>query len=203
MKLTEFCFKKEKFDPNRMSFNNLDLVQAFPACVRNDALRVAATLPQPSRNSETFSVRVGDEKVLIPNRVYHDIALINPDGLTPLQGELLDCLLTRHHNGFVREKHLKSIVCSEHKWVPPFVVQLVGEYVIEILETIRSNLKNLPAQVYREFLTDNPAFLALTKQRVFSYWDCYQRHQRGEDYAGFQIVGVFDSLVSEVVLPQN
>jgi hypothetical protein len=178
-----------------MSYNNSDLALAFPASVRGDALRLASSLPQPSLNTETFSVRVSGETMLIPYRIYHDPALIDPAPLTPLQVKLLDCLLTRHHSGFVREEHLKKIVRSNHDWVPPFVVQLVGEYVVEILDEIRKNLDNLDPQLYRRFLTDNPLFLTLTKQRVSSYWDCYHRRQLIENYAGFQIVERFDRLV--------
>jgi len=185
-----------------MSDDNSDLVLAFPVSVRNDALRVVSSLPQPSLKTEPFSVSMGGETVLIPYRVYHDPALINPEGLTSLQLELLDCLLTRHHSGFIREKHLKNIICSNSEWIPPFVVQLVGEYVIEILDTIRNSLGNLDPQLYRRFLTDNPHFLALTKQRVFSYWDCYYRRQPKEHYAGFRIVDLFDELVSDGNPPQ-
>ena len=186
-----------EIDCNRTSYNNSDLAQAFPASVRADALHVASTLPQHSWNTKSFSVRVGTETVFIPYRIYHDPALIDPIRLTPLQIELLDCLLTRHHSGFVREKHLKKIVCANHEWTPPFVVQLIGEYVIEILRVIRTNVQNLDPQLYRRFLTSNPAFFSLTKQRVASYWDCYHRQQRREDYAGFQIVEVFDRLAGK------
>ncbi|HEY3458220.1 MAG TPA: hypothetical protein VGK64_26805 [Bryobacteraceae bacterium] len=158
-----------------MSYNNADLAQAFPVSLRDAALRVASALPQPSWNTETFSVRVAGEAVLIPYRIYHDPALVDLARLTPLQVELLDCLLTRHHSGFVREKHLMKILCFNHEWIPPFVVQLVGEYVIEILHVIRKNLHNLDPQLYRRFLTGNPAFFTLVKQRVTSYWDCYHR----------------------------
>ena len=177
-----------------MSYNNSDLAQSFPTSLRDDAVRVAAILPQPSRDTRAFSVQVSGETVLIPYRIYHDPALIAPDRLTPLQLELLDCLLTRHHSGFVREKHLNNILCSNHEWIPPFIVQLVGEYVIEILQVIRRNVHELDPEPYGRFLKDNPAFLRLTKQRVMSYWQCYHRGrwQRKEDYDGFQIMEILD-----------
>ena len=105
--------------------------------------------------------------------------------------------MTRHHSGFVREEHLARIVCRNHDWIPPFVIQLVGEYVIEIIHVIWKNSSNLDAQLYGKFLKDNPALLAITKQRVISYWDCYHRRQRREDYPGFQMLSLFDRLVGE------
>jgi hypothetical protein len=178
-----------------MSYSNSDLANAFPASLRDEALRMISMLPQPSWNSKAFSVSVGGEMVFIPYRIYHDPALIDPAQLTPLQGELLDCLLTRHHSGFVREKHLTNILCADHQWIPPFVVHLVGEYIIEILHVIRRNVQNLDPKLYREFLMGNPNFFALTKQRVISYWNCYHPWQRREDYDGFQIVEFFNRLV--------
>jgi hypothetical protein len=178
----------------RADYNNLDLARAFPESLRDDAIKLAATLPQPSYSSRTFSVLVGSETVFIPYRIYHDPGLIDLTKPTPIQTTLLDCLLTRHHDGFVREKHLTKILNLNDQWIPPFVVQLVGEYVIEIIQTIRNDLDKLDTQVYRSFLTSNPTFHALTKQRVMSYWDCYHRWQRSDDYAGFEVLRFFDGL---------
>jgi hypothetical protein len=63
--------------------------------------------------------------------------------------------------------------------VVPYVVQLLGEYVVEISSLI---LDRLTAQsssswpAYREFFRANRAFMALTEQRAISYWSCYYRH---------------------------
>jgi hypothetical protein len=90
-----------------------------------------------------------------------------------MQWELLDCLFTRHHDGIVRQKHLALIICSHNIWVPCFVVLLVGEYVVEILQVIQENLTHLETSTYADYVRANPEFLALTEQRVISYWDCY------------------------------
>jgi hypothetical protein len=177
-----------------MNYSNCDLANAFPAFLRDDALEVVSVLPQPSWNTGTFSVYVGGETMSVPYRIYHDPALIDATHLTARQRELLDCLLTRHHNGFVRERHLAGILCAHSEWVPPFVVQLVGEYVLEILQVVSSNLDHLDRQLYRSFLQANPGYFALTKQRVISYWNCYYRWQRRADYAGFRILDFLERL---------
>src|SRR5271163_3658536 len=115
-----------------MNDTNSDLAKAFPAYLRDDALEVVSVLPQPASNTGTFSVCVGGETISIPYRIYHDPVLVDATNLTARQRELLDCLMTRHHNGFIRERHLAGILCAHDEWIPPFVVQLVGEYVIEI-----------------------------------------------------------------------
>jgi hypothetical protein len=175
-----------------------DLARAFPASLRDDAIAAVSVLPQaPLSPIGTLSVRVVGGDVSIPYRIYHDPALIDTTRLTSRQVELLDCLLTRHHSGFVREEYLARVICLNHDWIPPFVVQLVGEYVVEIIRVIQQNSVKLDAQLYRRFLTDNPAFLAITKQRVVSYWDCYHRWQRREDYPGFQVLAMFDRFVKK------
>lgn len=176
--------------------SNSALTHAFPASLRDDALQVVSALPESPWNTQPFSVRVGSENVSIPYRIYHDTARIDRARLTAQQTELLDALLTRHHDGFVREKHLARTIGRSYDWVCPFVVQLVGEYVIEILRVIQKDSCNLDTRLYRRFMADNPAFFAITKQRVVSYWDCYHRWQHKEDYPGFQILTFFDRLIA-------
>lgn len=171
-----------------------ELACAFPAEVRQDALRACAAFPSVRALGGNFSVRVGDEAVTIPFRVHFDLALIRSDSLTSPQQQLVDCLLTRHSDGFVRQSHLARIVGLSRSWVPPFVVQLAGEYVAEILKVIHQSLPLLDPSVYREFINGNPAFLDLTEQRIVSYWDCYYRDESRDEYIGFKILDFFRRL---------
>lgn len=176
--------------------NNSDLAKAFPSSVRNDALEAVSVLPQLTLSTETFPAFVSGERVSIPYRIYHDPGLINPTSLSARQAELVDCLLTRHHNGFIREEHLAKIVRANNEWIPPFVIQLVGEYVVEILQVVSRNLDHLDPQLYQRFLQTNPALFVLTKHRVISYWDCYYRRQSQGDYVGFQIIKFMEHLAT-------
>jgi hypothetical protein len=179
-----------------MHYGNDELARAFPATLHNDVAAVLTVLPEPQHPSQgnEISLNVVGEIVSLPFRLYHDPALINTDGLTGLQKEIVDCLLTRHYDGSVRQVHLAQIIRSKNVWTLPFVVQLLGEYVIEILRLIHENLSVLDALVYSQFLRANPEFLAITQQRVVSYWNCYYRAYRKEDYVGFQVLEFFKSL---------
>jgi hypothetical protein len=183
--------------------DNSELANAFPAAVRNDALIALSRFPEDLHkfNWHTFSVRVADQEVSIPVRVYHEPALIDWR-LSSLQRELADCLLTRHHNGYVRQGYLQRIVRSPNVWIPPFVVQLVGEYVIEILQVIDNNLGSLNLPIYEHFVQSNPEFIALTEHRVMSYWNENYRRPAWDDrtvyerdeYVGFKLIRFFKSL---------
>jgi hypothetical protein len=66
--------------------------------------------------------------------------------------------------------------------------------VIEILQVIHENLTYLDTSVYAEFLRSNLEFLDLTEQRVLSYWDCYYRSIKKQEYLGFLILDYFKSI---------
>jgi hypothetical protein len=175
---------------------NAGLVAAFPTALREHVLAALETFPEPEHPAAGgFSVRVAGELVTIPYRLYHSPNQIKTEHLTDLEKEIVDCLLTRHHDGFVRQQHLERIIRSGNPWVPPFVVQLLGEYSIEIIGVIHEHLNSLDRPLYREFLQANPAFFTQTAQRVESYWDRYHRaHPKGE-YVGFKVLEFFKSPV--------
>ena len=102
-----------------------------------------------------------------------------------MESELLDCLFTRHNDGLVRQTHLARIIWSTSPWIPCFVVPLLGEYVIEIIQLIQDNLPHINIPAYTDFVRANPEFMVLTEKRVMSYWNCYYRSTKREDYPGF------------------
>jgi len=174
---------------------NASLVSAFPTSLRQNALVVAEAFPEPRHPSAGhFSVNVQHEIVTIPYRLYHVPSEIRAEHLTGLEKEFVDCLLTRHHDGLVRQHHSEKIVRLQNSWVPPFVVRLLGESVIEIIAVIHRNLDYLDRSLYREFFQSNSEFLPRTAQRVASYWNCYQRLHPKENYLGFKVLDSFRAI---------
>jgi hypothetical protein len=166
------------------------LARAFPLAIRADVQVATFGFPVTRLLGEDFSLRVGDEMVVLPHRIHNDPALIHLDHLTDLQRELIACLLTRHTDGFVREHHLARIIHSRNVWIPPFVVQLVGEYVIEILQVIKQNLRNLDTFTYGKFLRANPDLLATTETRYQLLELLLQRAQT-QRIRRLPVVGIF------------
>lgn len=149
---------------------------------------------EPARS---FAVRVEGEDVEIPYRIYNpEPPRRRTDALVGTRRDVLASLYTRHHDGHVRQRQLRRIVHLTHAWVAPFVVQLIGEYVVEILLDIQEALRELDVEdspqrhQYGTFVADNPAFVDLTAQRVLSYWNCYYRYAypEREDYPGFSLI---------------
>lgn len=137
-----------------------------------------------------IEVRVGEEALLIPYRIYplgYEDAF---DQLPETQSTWYSCLLTRHHDGHVRQRHLERILSVHELWVVPFVIQLTGEYVIQILQTIEAHLPSLDPALYGRFILDNQAYFQTTEARMISYWDCYYRgmYKYPSEYVGFRVL---------------
>ncbi|MFC8453486.1 hypothetical protein [Kitasatospora sp. NPDC057223] len=171
------------------------LTAAFPAELAQDVLAVLAVMPPPRwQPAEPFSVQVQGRQVTIPSRLYSEEPPVEAvDSLPERRRTILHCLYTRHHDGRVRQRHLEQVIGTPEPWVVPFVVQLVGEYVLEILVAIGGALGGLgvPGSAdrsrYGRFIADNPAFFARTERRVVSYWNCYHRtgYAGYADFAGY------------------
>ena len=127
-----------------------------------------------------------------PYRIYNRV----PSADLALDGSLVAvavaCLYTRHNDGFVRQKALQRVLASELPWTIPFVLQLLGEYVIEICADIlryaQADLAQRPVMLRQlhSFAKANPDFIVLTQERATSYWACYYRgtHLYRDTYPG-------------------
>lgn len=152
---------------------------AFLTVLAADVNAVLKALPMPrtAPTRETIgAITLGGEPLQIPARIYCDEALSEIiASLTETQQRVLHCLYTRHHDGFVRQRHLGFLLASNEVWTAPFVVQLVGEYVLPIVVQIERELGALHEAHFSAFLMENEAFLRLTSARVRSYWNAYFR----------------------------
>ncbi|MEU6380850.1 hypothetical protein [Streptomyces sp. NPDC046909] len=170
-------------EPLPTALTDGDLVAAFPRRLSDEVRAVLAVMPGARlAPASPFSVYVDDEALAIPCRIYPDEPPVDEvRTLTARQRVILHCLYSRHHDGRVRQRHLKQVVGVDLPWVVPFVVQLVGEYVLEILEEIEDGLsgagdaQSVRWALYGDFIIRNPEFFALTERRVASYWTCYHR----------------------------
>lgn len=165
------------------------LAAAFPAKLRSEVCAVANSIQTSIATHPGFSVVVQGESLNIPYRIHHDGDDTLFSQFTEIQGAIYACVLTRHHDGYVRQRYVGSLVALSDPWIAPFVAQLCGEYVVEILTQIEASLSSMDSHVYGAFFRDNPVFLERTHDRMISYWDCYYRwlYKRKRDYVGFRV----------------
>ena len=133
---------------------------AFPSAAAADVDLALAIIEEDRRGPTDHDVGrlvVNGEPLHIPARIY------SPDpeprsiaGLTAPAQTILHCLFSRHHDGRVREAHLREVIPSPCAWAPPYVIQLVGEYVIEIVNVVLENLGYLRQKTYARFVAREP-----------------------------------------------
>ena len=193
MNQKEFILKEKKL-----------ILNSFPMALRNElsTLLDSIIINSQYQGQGTFHIKFQNEILNIPTRIYwEEPKLLEPSTLSQTQINLLKCIYTRHHNGCIREKYLKKIIDSNFEWSSVFILQLCGEYIIEILELVYQHLLKSSNQGILNTITENPKYWALTKNRIVSYWNCYyrksSRHPKvgfcSEDYVGFKIIKLLEA----------
>lgn len=95
---------------DNMSRNINKLLKAFPTELKEDVIRVLSIIDHSNKLdfSYGFEVNFRGSKLNIPERIYiNEPSLLQYNTLTDRQQVVLNCLFTRHHDGFIREEHLK------------------------------------------------------------------------------------------------
>lgn len=142
---------------------------------------LAAALRLLERGCATTSpdgmqVLVQGSSIHFPFRVYYAREDVLEACRTPgMISKVALCVGTRHHDGFVREACLRALLPVEDAWVVPFVLQLLGEYVVEIADCIESALAGAIPARYVDFTQENPAYMHRLRQQATSYWNVYYR----------------------------
>ncbi len=183
--------------------------KAFPSYLKEDIFGIENNTSVPSSNygirGGCFTVLVNNEVIQIPERHHlqkiqnvhiFDRLSAKDAGLSDKQRAIIDCFYSRHCDGYVRENHCKKIIqySLNHEWVVPYILRLTGEYVVEILDIIASNLDKINNPLFNTFIKNNKEFYELIRQRVQSYWNCYYRtaYPKKNEYPGFKIMDFFD-----------
>ncbi|MBR7839415.1 hypothetical protein KDL01_39515 [Actinospica durhamensis] len=172
---------------------------AFPVRVRGEVGPATTIMPAAAfRSDDRIITFAATERIAIPGRIYNP----EPDPareseLTETQRTLLDCLYSRHADGWIRQRRIENVLRRPpQSWTVPFVVELAGEYVLEIVESIRSALAELDVSgslqraEYGRYVAGVPWHFKQVERRVISYWALYYRdaYPVYADYPGGALV---------------
>jgi hypothetical protein len=194
-------FKKENYKDYRDR-----LLNAFPLTLKDDVAVVLDILPFDVNevtlcggqihkvdnliSTNSLTVQLDTKPLTIPYRLYFN----EPDKakeskLTGTQKTILNCIYLRHHDGYLRQRRLEQLVDKNEYWVTPFTLQLLGEYVFEILVVLDKHLTDNHIDNYDRFINENPKYWQQTESRMISYWNEYYRRQfpKLKDYLGRQM----------------
>lgn len=198
---------------------------AYPSQLRELIPVVRARLePLPHRSVDLVQhdptlwgeIRVGGEILRIPYR-HHDRPLgagvspafrlqvpsgpLNPHGLEGDSRLVWMAWFTRSDDGLIRQAAVRELFGEPQEWLVPYLVQLLGEYVIEICSDIADFVEGTVAidpgwaQAFSRFWADNPGFVTLTRVRAASYWNEYYRSRLDfADYPSARALRVLDGL---------
>ena len=164
----------------------------MPSQIREVAHRIDAelSLGEIGAPGGDRSAYVGGEPFAFPYRVYYTPQRI-ASVTSRLEGDarvFALCLISRHHDGQVREAAVRNSHFVERPWSTPFAVQLLGEYVVEIGRAVEDQISTLGVRPFVNFARENPNFMETTRRRAISYWDCYYRnvYKTLEEYPCFR-----------------
>ncbi|HQX97221.1 MAG: hypothetical protein IPN82_13885 [Chitinophagaceae bacterium] len=191
--------EKDKF---KIAFTET-ILNTFPEILKQDVEKVIEILSFDKDylfSPDSQTIYIDNEIINIPCRIYID----EPDpvkekSLTEQQKIMLNCLFLRHHNGYIRQSRLELLIDKTENYITPFIFQLLGEYVIEILFVLDKHINDKTIDNYLKLINDNEKYWHQTKSRVISYWNVYYRrphyhsnlpskYKNRKDYIGQQII---------------
>ena len=185
--------------------------RAFPIEIQRDVNSLLAKITFETKISHKWGDKVtfGEEIIVVPNRNYYTppYSLVNSK-LTPIENEILNCIFSHNGNGYIRQRAILNMINADNYWTIPYIVRIIGEYVIEILNDIDNHFEIINKSNLTSFVRQNPEFYNRTHSRVRSYWHCYFRRQfpeirRGisvpekERYVGFRLLNKIDQLIHD------
>lgn len=158
----------------------------------------------PRQLAKQFVVQAEGQSVLIPERlnfVSDDLQLTESEDAWLLAR----ALQTRSNDGFQRQRAARDLLTDLQPWAAPFIVSLIGEYIVEILDDVAAALTHESTQTLGTFISHNQAYWNTTKRRVMSYWNEYYRWQgaqsggahRRDQYVGFKLIAELETAASE------
>ncbi len=184
------------------------ILHAFPVSLTKDVEKVIEILPLNDHNillgdgqmhnvdnlihPIELAINVDNEVLNIPTRIYFNEPSYEQEKLLPdLQKTILNCIYLRHHNGFIRQRRLEQLIDKTDYFVVPFVFQLLGEYVLEILVVLERHINKQTIDAYIKFIVENKKYFQQTESRMISYWNQYYRRPKFKklnDYIGKQVI---------------
>lgn len=127
--------------------------------------------------SEYLKFFINEIEYNLPARIdIKEISEYKYQNLSELQQILLSCIFTLNPNGYVRERHLRNLRGIDYDWVIPFKLNLLGDYVLEIVKELHYQIDDSNITAYQKFIDNNFKFYRLQSSRMVSYWSEYYRY---------------------------
>ncbi len=169
--------------------------EGFPNSMKGELSQVTGLIPFKTYNN--VSCGTSEESVqflrkgsvyTFPYRMYYvDIQDDIVNRLNKFQKMILHCIYSRSCNGYVRQKHIQSLLLMDYAdWTIPYIVKPCDEYIVEILEMTYQLLKDQDTSLIKEFCLENAHAFCRSYARMISYWNEFYRDRwfNFHDYIG-------------------
>lgn len=149
------------------------LTELFPPECFDAACRVTRYIGPYRDSLEQRTYRLETGCVRLPYRLYFDpIGWALPEEVRGVYA----CLGLLHHDGYVREKQLRTLLTlPSQPWMAPFLLEISGGYVKELLEVLDEARRDQDNEVLQDLCRRNPERTQRAYSRMVSYWDAYYR----------------------------
>jgi hypothetical protein len=183
------------FENSKLKADKKRLINSFPKALKKDVEKVVDILlfdKKISLSDNSIYVILNGEPIQFPYRIYLDEPIIEKENsLTVNQKIILNCIFSRHYNGFIRQRRLELQINKDAYFITPFSIQLLGEYVKEILFILDIQITNNNLPHYQKFIAENKKYWKQTESRMISYWNAYYRYpdcRHINNYIGKKVV---------------
>jgi hypothetical protein len=158
----------------------------FPKYLKDDVAKVAELIHlktycdvRVSTSVDIIQYHQYGVEIKFPYRMYHtDIPDEVINKLSLQQKMILHCIYSRSCDGFIRQKHLRSLLLMNYEdWAIPYIIKVCDEYVIEILEMTYDFIKDQDTEKIKRFCFDNAQSFCKSYYRMVSYWNEYYRNE--------------------------
>lgn len=183
---------------NRKIVTRNKLLSAFPTKMKKDVEKVLEILYDKDFHLNLYNeykIIIEREEITIPYRIYFKEPLIEEENkLTEIQKVILNCLYSRHSNGYIRQNRLELLKEYNQNFVIPYKFQLLGEYVKELLEALYDQINENSIEEYFKFMKENKEYTIKTKSRMVSYWNVYYRFETNNKLNNYIGKKIFNKL---------
>lgn len=159
---------------------------AFPDYLKEDVSIVFNLISKntynnvaPRESTDIIEYLLEDYIIKIPYRIYYidnSNSFINQ--LNSKQKMILHCIYSRSCDGFIRQKHLKSLLLMQYEdWTIPYIIKICDEYIVEILEMTYLILREQDTEPIKKYCSQNIVSFCKSYNRMVSYWNEFYRHE--------------------------
>lgn len=138
---------------------------------------------------ESDAVLFEGTELALPYRVYYTVEVVDRAMSTDSDGAVVAaCLGSRSNDGYLRQRSMELLVSQPRPWSVPYVVEALGDYVVQILAVMDGRLPKSLEPAFGEYLVANRNRFLRLSRRCVSYSTEYYGRTSWSSYPGSRVI---------------